>query len=121
MKKIISLIFGTFFVCLSAFGSSDTGKPIIDEVTIAGVGTSSCAVYVNFYDDNSARKVSFTTWATGFISGLNVYRSSAGFSNITVDVDALELLTYRYCNDNPLSYYFDSVLNYVNLVNNKQV
>ena len=69
---------------------------------IAGAGTLNCAEYVKLRRENNEFAGAITTWAQGYLSGVNV--QSGGMENKKIDIpeyETLGLMLESQCIQNP--------------------
>lgn len=81
------------------------------EVKVSGMGTRKCLEWTQWKDTNPESRAMALEWATGFISGHNVYaRSSAGTNTVVAGVGVLMPLLDNYCRKNPEERIFSGVV-----------
>jgi hypothetical protein len=77
-----------------------------------GIGGNTCAVFAKEYQSNPQIENFYTTWAAGFMSGVNVMLDASGRNS--TDITAMSLSDKQqflrsFCQENPLSQYLEGV------------
>lgn len=69
---------------------------------IAGIGTMSCGMHLEWRKD-ATRSLVLVTWAQGFLSGMNMASfSSGGPLRLIPDDHTIQAYLEKFCRDNPL-------------------
>jgi hypothetical protein len=86
------------------------------EGVLRGVGAYSCAQFGSYYkDDPKLTDTVYSSWARGFMAGMNMQRRSDGkpYRNIPAPDDG-QLWVRHFCDRHPLASYVEAVWGYFN-------
>jgi len=93
---------------------ASTGAAATDDgpVTLRGLGIASCSQYLDVRKEQgiTPNKATYTQWAQGFMTGLNValYMKFQKYADLP-DSDAMNQWLTRYCSANPLKPFHEAV------------
>jgi hypothetical protein len=90
------------FKAIATFALLTFGLNLNAQLIIAGAGTITCGEYVKYRRENSELSGVITTWAQGYLSGVNV--QSGGMENKKIDIpeyETLGLMLENACIQNP--------------------
>lgn len=97
----MKLIISAFLIAISTITEASDSKNIY---SVLGIGTSSCASYVNSHKNNYER-LQYSAWASGFITSFNRLTDDLNDISENVDETARQEWLYKYCKVNTLDTY----------------
>lgn len=101
----MKLIIAAFLIVTLTIAEASDEKSMY---SIHGIGTSSCAAYVNSYKNNY-ELLQYSAWASGFITSFNRLTDNLNDISENVDETARQEWLYKYCKVNTLDNYDKAV------------